>query len=116
MAFYNLMTCEKKVTTYEYARHELHSDATKEVFEDSLAWVESKLESAPLLGDLPEKFRTGHLRKQEPWQHKGKLIFLAIFIYYMIGFLLMETQTIFKNRHGQQLISWPVALWRWFRK
>jgi esterase/lipase len=30
--FYDKMTCPKKMTIYSYAKHELHIDATKEVF------------------------------------------------------------------------------------
>ena len=52
------------------------------------------------------------LPKQEKFDHKGKVVTLGVLVYFSIGYLLMRWGVIFKNRHGQQLISWPVALIR----
>lgn len=67
--FYDKMICPKKMTVYSYAKHELHVDATKEIFYNSLDWMENILKSpnCPKLGDLKDfKFRLGHLKRQEP--------------------------------------------------
>jgi hypothetical protein len=117
--FYDRMVCPKKMTVYSYAKHELHEDATKEMFLNSLAWVETlmKAQGCPKLGDLGEmQFRHGHLKIAEPLQNKGAWIVAAIALYYFIGFLLMKWKVIFPKRHGNQLLSWPYALWRVFRK
>ena len=112
------MTCPKKMTFYSYAKHELHIDATKELFYNSHDWVENILKSpnCPKLGEIKDiKFRFGHLKIQEPLQHKKYWVLAAVILYYLIGYFLMVSKVIYKNRHGNQLISWPYALWRAFR-
>jgi len=116
--FFERLNCEKKITEYEGAKHELHVDAGKDLFENTLAWVEERLanpETKKLGTVIGEKFRVGALRKKEPLQHKGKLTILAIIFYYFIGYLLMRSKIIYKNPSGNQLISWPYALYRKFR-
>lgn len=50
------MICPKKMTVYSYAKHELHTDATHEVFYNSLDWMENIIKSpnCPKLGDLKD--------------------------------------------------------------
>jgi len=38
--FFDKMTCSKKMTVYSYAKHELHTDATKELFFNSVEGIE----------------------------------------------------------------------------
>ena len=99
---YNKVKGEKSMHTYSYAKHELHIDATKEMFDNIMGFMNSKLEAnCPHLGELPSSFRTGLLPKREPCQHKGKLAAFAVICYYLIGFLLMKYKVVYGDRHGQ---------------
>jgi len=115
--FYEKLKCEKKITEYPNARHELHTDRTQEVFQNTLSWIQEKLQNAPKLGKIEfESLKSGFLKHKEP-KNKKAMVVIAVILYYLIGYLLMVSNVIYKKRHGQQLISWPFALlYRFLKK
>ena len=114
--FHKNMRCEKKIQTLAGASHELHIDSTREVFNSVIGWIDEKLErECENFVPIPEgqELRFGMLPKDEPYQHKMKMLVIAFAAYMAIGIILTWTRTIFKNgTHGKMIILWPKALWR----
>jgi acylglycerol lipase len=67
--FYDMMSCKKRLSIYLYAKHELHIDATKELHDNMLEWMDRILASnCPTLGNIKNiDFRVGHLKKAQPY-------------------------------------------------
>ena len=105
----------KEMFEYEGAYHELqYEDSFKEMFKNTMDWLNARLKdkSTKKFGKFEaEKVKIKFLRKRQPFRHWKKVLVLAIFAYYIIGYVLMITKYINKNKH-EMLAVWPCSVYR----
>ena len=104
VSMYNNFAGEKTRKVYDYAKHELHEDAKMDVLNDVEQWINEWLKKPcckPLGKFRAKDYEVKFLPIAEKFQHKGKLAAVAVFMYFIIGYLLMKWGIIFRNRHGQ---------------
>lgn len=108
---------EKQMFEYEGAYHELQfEDCSREMLKNTFNWMNQLLKegNSPKLGVIDfDKIKVAMLKKKAPFKHWKALITTLVIVYYLIGYLLMVTKFVNKDRH-EMLALWPCQVWRRF--
>jgi alpha-beta hydrolase superfamily lysophospholipase len=116
--FYDKLGSEdKQLFEYEGAYHELqYEDCKREVLKNTLDWINFRIKegNAEKLGSIDfDTIKVAFLKKKAPFKHWKALITAIVVAYYFIGYVLMVSKFINKNRH-EMIALWPCSLYRKF--
>lgn len=116
--FFDLLgSKEKQIFEYEGARHELQfEDCSREVLKNTFDWINLRLKEANSrnLGAIDfDAVKVEFLKKKAPFRHYRALATVLVILYYFIGYVLMVTKFINKNKH-EMIAFWPCSLYRKF--
>ena len=110
-------TDDKQMFEYEGCFHELqYEECQKEMFKNTINWMNQKFKNggATKVGAIDfDKVIVAFLKKRAPFKHWKQLAVFLVVLYYFIGYILMVTKFINKDRH-EMLAFWPCSLYRKF--
>lgn len=116
--FYDLLgSQEKQIFEYEGCRHELQfEDCSRELLKNTFDWINLRLKEVNTknLGAIDfDTIKIEFLKKKAPFRHYKALATFLVILYYFIGYVLMVTKFINKNKH-EMIAFWPCSLYRKF--
>jgi alpha-beta hydrolase superfamily lysophospholipase len=110
-------TEDKQMFEYDDCGHELQfEDCNREVFRNTVNWINNKFKegnTSNLGGINFDRIKIAFLKRKAPFKHWKELGFFLLAMYYFIGYILMVSKFINKNRH-EMIAFWPCSLYRKF--
>ena len=102
---------------YEGCFHDLQfEECQREMLKNTLNWMNLKFKEGAIsnIGIIDfDSVKIEFLKRTAPFKQWKKLITALVVAYYLIGYLLMVSKFINKNRH-EMLAFWPCSLFRKF--
>mmetsp|Transcript_11124 Transcript_11124/g.12515 ORF Transcript_11124/g.12515 Transcript_11124/m.12515 type:complete len:89 (-) Transcript_11124:25-291(-) len=84
------------------------------MLKNTLEWFNHRLKGTRNLGAIDfDKIKIEFLKRRAPFRHWKALSAFLVIMYYFIGYLLMASKFINKNRH-EMIAFWPCSLYRKF--
>jgi alpha-beta hydrolase superfamily lysophospholipase len=108
---------DKQMFEYDGVYHELqYEDCAKEMFRNNINWLNARFKEGNTfkLGAIDfDKIKVALLKKKAPFKQWKLLITSIVLAYYAIGYLLMISKIVNKDRH-EMIAFWPCSLFKKF--